>query len=62
MRRGGRSAGLIDVEPVEVGAHLDELRFWVWDAGDPDTGWVLRLAVESRDEGIAWALAATDST
>jgi hypothetical protein len=52
---------LLDVEPVEVAAHLHELRWWGWDAGEPDTGWVLRLAAESPGEGLAWALAATDS-
>ena len=49
------------MEPADVGRHIDNLSWWVWDAGDPDTGWVLRLAVESPGEGIAWALAATDS-
>ena len=53
---------LLDVDVTELGRHTAELRYWLWDAGDPDTGWVLRLVVEHGEEHMAWALAATDSS
>jgi hypothetical protein len=37
------------------------LRWFAWDASEPESGWVLRLAVEDEDEGLAWAVAAVDS-
>lgn len=46
----------------ELGASAGELRFFEWDASEPDTGWVLRLAVEDPVDGLAWAVAATDAT
>jgi hypothetical protein len=55
--------GLLDEWPVaaaELADVLDALRWYVWDAGEPETGWVLRLAVEDHDEDLAWALAAVD--
>ena len=74
-RRGaafGRSAawwalsalgGLQDraMEPDAVGEAVAELRWWWWDAGEPDTGWALRLAVEDPEHRLAWALVATDA-
>jgi hypothetical protein len=39
----------------------NELRWYLWDAGEPETGWVLRLAVEDPEAGLAWAVAAVDS-
>lgn len=36
------------------------LTWTLWDAGEPDTGWALRLAVEDPEAGLAWALAASD--
>jgi hypothetical protein len=56
--------GLVDdwpVPPVELGAVANELRWYLWDAGEPETGWVLRLAVEDPEAGLAWAVAAVDS-
>jgi hypothetical protein len=44
----------------EVGDSIGALRWFLWDAYEPRTGWVLRLAVEDPDEGMAWAVAATD--
>jgi hypothetical protein len=49
--------------PVDPGAlrnALEELRWWRWDEGDPEEGWVLRVAVEHVRDGWAAALAATD--
>jgi len=43
-----------------LGAALDELRWYAWQAPDAHTGWVLRVAVEDPAEGLAWALDATD--
>ncbi len=47
--------------PEEIGEVVGALRWFAWDAGEPETGWVLRLAVEDEDEGLAWAVAAVDS-
>jgi hypothetical protein len=57
-------AGRLDEWPLRadsVGDAAAELRWYRWDPGAPDTGWALRLAVEDRDEGLAWALSATDT-
>ena len=48
------------LRPDEVGDLIAALRCFVWDAYEPETGWVVRLAVEDPDEGMAWAVAATD--
>ena len=48
------------LEPREVGEIADELRWWSWDAYEPDTGWRLRLAVEDPADGLAWAVTAVD--
>jgi hypothetical protein len=45
----------------DLGAAADELRWYLWDAGEPTTGWALRLVVEDREEGLAWAVAAVDA-
>lgn len=55
--------GMVDhwpVEPDELGAAASELLWFLWDADEPETGWSLRLAVEHPDEGLAWAVAASD--
>jgi hypothetical protein len=44
-----------------LGEVADELSWFVWDAGEPDTGWSLRLAVADPNVGEAWAVAATDA-
>ena len=49
--------------PVEPGAlrrALDEVRWYRWDEGDPEEGWVLRIAVEHARDGCAAALGASD--
>ncbi|MFZ4516913.1 MAG: DUF6183 family protein [Microthrixaceae bacterium] len=53
--------GLDDHWPVDPGPAAEELRWFRWAAG-PETGWVCRLAVEDPDDGLAWALDATDRT
>ncbi len=42
------------------GDAVNALEWWMWDAFEPDTGWSLRLAIASPDDGLAWACAATD--
>ncbi len=58
----GLAAALDDwpLSPDEVGEAAQALRWFLWDAYEPKTGWWLRLAVEDADEGLAWAVAATD--
>ena len=58
-------AGLLDdwpVPPDRLGTAADSLRWYRWDAGDPDTGWSLRLAVEDAQRGRAWAVSAVDAS
>jgi hypothetical protein len=60
----GALAGLLDawpLAPAAVGDAASRLRWYRWDAGAPDTGWALRLAVEDPETGRAWALSATDT-
>ena len=40
---------------------LESLRFWRWDAFEPDVGWSLQVAIEDVDDGVAWAIAARDA-
>jgi Family of unknown function (DUF6183) len=57
-------AGLADEWPVEaeeLGEVATDLRYYRWDAGEPETGWVLRLAIEDPAEGLAWAVGGVDS-
>jgi hypothetical protein len=48
-------------DPGDMGDAIAALRWYLWDAGEPVTGWALHLAVEDPARGIAWALAATDA-
>jgi hypothetical protein len=45
---------------AELGREAAALRWYWWDAGEPPSGWRLQLAVEHRDDGIAWAINALD--
>jgi hypothetical protein len=57
--------GALDDWPLladEVGEVVASFRWWLWDAYEPKTGWWLRLAVEDPEEGLAWAVAATDQS
>ncbi len=49
------------VEPDELGDAGQDLDWYLWDDGAPDTGWSLRLAIEDRAEGLAWAISAVDA-
>jgi Family of unknown function (DUF6183) len=49
------------IHPDELGEVLDDLRWTLWSAGEPDTGWALRLAIEVPDEGLAWVIGAIDA-
>lgn len=49
------------VDPDVLGDLASELRWYRWNAFEPDVGWSLRLAVEDREEGVAWALLASDA-
>jgi hypothetical protein len=56
--------GLLDdwpPSPAELGRAVDELRWFAWDAWEPDTGWRFHLAVDDPGDGLAWAVAATDA-
>ncbi len=49
------------LDPVELGTRSRRLRWYAWDAvGIGPSGWVLRLAVEDPDRGVAFALMAHD--
>jgi len=56
-------AGMADdwpVPPAELGRAGRELRWFLWDAGAPQVGWSLDLAVDDPTDGVAWALTAND--
>jgi hypothetical protein len=56
-------AGLLDewpVPPEHLGEAAAELRWLLWAPADTSSGWSLHLAVEDSDDGLAWAIAATD--
>ena len=44
----------------ELGEVAASLRWAVWAPPGPRLGWSLHLAVEDPDDGLAWAIAATD--
>jgi hypothetical protein len=48
-------------DPDELGRRLAGMTFYWFDDGSPGTGWELRLAIEDRESGLAWAVAAVDS-
>lgn len=50
------------VAPEEVGRTLQELDWYRWDEGEPERGWVLRIAVQDRALGWSAAIGATDVT
>jgi hypothetical protein len=47
-------------EPAALGDAISELRWYVWNAPDASTGWVLRIAVEDPVDAVAWACDAVD--
>ena len=44
----------------EIDELLGALRWYRWDAHEPEGGWRLQLLIEDADEGLAWAINATD--
>jgi hypothetical protein len=49
------------LDPAELGDRARSLRWYLWDAvGIGPTGWVLRVAVEDAERGVAFALMAHD--
>ncbi|MGH9119691.1 MAG: hypothetical protein ACRD0A_18005, partial [Acidimicrobiales bacterium] len=74
-RRRGMAAGRFDAwwaaaavaglgddwTPGELGRAVGEQRWFLWDAGEPDTGWWFRLAIDDPADGLAWAVAAADA-
>ena len=49
------------VQPGELHALADELRWYWWDAGEPALGWAVQIAVEDPVDGYAWAISAHDA-
>ncbi len=45
----------------ELGEMVDELGWYLWSAGEPQTGWRLQLAVEDPSDRVAWAISAYDA-
>ena len=57
--------GVSDDWPIDVevlGALVNELQWYWWDAGEPPLGWQLHIAVELPSEHLAWAISANDAT
>ena len=58
------AAHLVDLPwpctPEQLASGLHDLRWFYWDEGAPEEGWVLRLAVEDSANGWAAAISATD--
>ena len=48
------------VHPDALRAGVASLGWYLWDEGEPEEGWVLRVAVEDTENGWAAAIAATD--
>ncbi|HVF13376.1 MAG TPA: DUF6183 family protein [Acidimicrobiales bacterium] len=56
-------AGRLDdwpFRPDDLGEAVADLRWYRWETGTAPGGWSLRLAIEDRRRGRAWALYATD--
>ena len=74
-RRRGMAAGRFDAwwaaaaladldwppNPADLGEAIASLRWWRWDTGDLAGGWMLRLAIEDPETGMAWAIDAHDA-
>jgi hypothetical protein len=48
------------VEPDVLGEAIGELTWYRWAPPEPETGWVLRIAVTDPVDGLSWAIEATD--
>jgi hypothetical protein len=49
------------VPPDDLGAVIEELRWYRWNAFEPDVGWSLQLAIEDPSENVAWAIVVSDT-
>jgi hypothetical protein len=61
---GAACGGVLDdwpPDPERLGARLAELRWVLWDAAEPGTGWRLQIAVADPARELAWAINALDS-
>ncbi len=47
-------------EPSALGSEIARLDWYLWDEGDPEEGWTLRIGVESTDNEWGAAIGATD--
>jgi hypothetical protein len=47
--------------PDAIAAAVDRFEWMLWDAGEPATGWSLRLAAGDPETGAAWAMSAADA-
>ena len=48
------------LDPEDLGSAASELRWFLWDAYEPVTGWQLQVAVWDPADGLAWAISARD--
>ncbi|MEP1125943.1 MAG: DUF6183 family protein [Ilumatobacter sp.] len=48
------------IDPDELGDLAHDLRWYRWNAYEPEVGWSLQLAVEDPADGVAWAITALD--
>jgi hypothetical protein len=48
------------LDPDELGELANELRWYRWNAFEPEIGWSIQLAIEDPANGVAWALTALD--
>ena len=46
----------------EIGELLTNLRWYRWDAHEPEGGWRVQLLIEDTAEGLAWAINASDQS
>jgi hypothetical protein len=56
-------ADMLDDWPVdgnELGAAAEEIQWYSWTVGEPDTGWACRIAAQDPAHGLAWAVSAND--
>jgi hypothetical protein len=61
----GALGDLLDEWPVDpdlLGELADELRWYRWNAFEPDIGWSLQIGIEDPAEHVAWAIVASDTS
>lgn len=50
----------VGLQPSPFADDVTALRWWVWDAHEPDGGWRVRLVTSSVEDGLSWAFSADD--